>query len=226
MTQLRGIAWDLDGTLANTERLKYRAHLAAVETMEGEWRLTADAYLRLVGTSSRLAVTTITHTCGLADVTYEQYSEIWLGHYLKLLDTEVRLHPGVPELLSFLFSLGLRQVIVSSSSEREIMRVLELTKIADVMHGIVSADDVQHPKPHPEPYLLALDRLNLPASEVVAVEDTDAGCQSAQSAGLGVVAVKHDLNTTHRLPTQHVTDTGLLAFKRSFHARLVNAHRA
>ena len=54
---------------------------------------------------------------------------------------------------------------------------------------IVTRDDVQHAKPHPEPYLTALERLNLSAAECLALEDSPTGIRSAHDAGLTVLAV-------------------------------------
>lgn len=54
---------------------------------------------------------------------------------------------------------------------------------------LVSADDVREGKPSPEPYLAALGKLSLPASDCLAVEDSPAGIQAARGAGMDVIAV-------------------------------------
>ena len=73
------------------------------------------------------------------------------------------------------------------------MPVVEAAGLATEFTAIVAADDVEHVKPHPEGYLLALDRLSVGASEAVAFEDTEAGIASAKAAGLRCLAVRGTL---------------------------------
>ena len=65
--------------------------------------------------------------------------------------------------------------------------------IAGDLSTIVTADDVEHGKPHPEGYRLALERLGVDAARTVAFEDTEAGVASAKDAGLYCVAVRGTL---------------------------------
>lgn len=53
----------------------------------------------------------------------------------------------------------------------------------------VFADDIGHGKPHPEPYLLAAERMGRGTSECIVLEDSDAGVESALAAGCGVIVV-------------------------------------
>ena len=83
--------------------------------------------------------------------------------------------------------------IVSAAFRTEIVPVVEAAGLAPELTAIVAADDVEHVKPHPEAYLLALDRLGVAASEAVAFEDTEAGIASAKAAGLHCLAVRGTL---------------------------------
>ena len=83
--------------------------------------------------------------------------------------------------------------IVSAAFRAEIVPVVEAAGLAPELSAIVAADDVEHVKPHPEAYLLALDRLAVAASEAVAFEDTEAGIASAKAAGLHCLAVRGTL---------------------------------
>lgn len=83
--------------------------------------------------------------------------------------------------------------IVSGAYRAEIEPVVEAAGIADEVTAIVAADDVEHGKPHPEPYLQALGRLGLAPGDAVALEDTEAGIASAKAAGLRCLAVRGTL---------------------------------
>lgn len=79
--------------------------------------------------------------------------------------------------------------LVTGSYRCEIEPVLDNLGWRDFFPLIVTRDDVQHAKPHPEPYLTALERLNLSAAECLALEDSPTGIRSAHDAGLTVLAV-------------------------------------
>lgn len=61
--------------------------------------------------------------------------------------------------------------------------------LAALFDAIVSAEDVTGTKPDPEPYLLALEKLSVPADRAVVVENAPLGVQAAKAAGLRVIAV-------------------------------------
>jgi beta-phosphoglucomutase len=84
--------------------------------------------------------------------------------------------------------------IVSGAALAEIAPVIEAAGIADLFAAVVTSDDVQHGKPHPEGYLIALERLSslidgLRADEVVVIEDTEAGVTAAKAAGMRCLAL-------------------------------------
>ena len=81
-----------------------------------------------------------------------------------------------------------RLAIVSGAVRSEIDMVLRAAGL-DVFEVIVSAEDVTRGKPDPEGYLLALQRLRLPAADAVAIEDAPPGIEAAKAAGLRCVAV-------------------------------------
>jgi beta-phosphoglucomutase len=83
--------------------------------------------------------------------------------------------------------------IVSGAFRAEIEPVVTAAGIAGDLSTIVTADDVEHGKPHPEGYRLALERLGVGAARTVAFEDTEAGVSSAKDAGLYCVAVRGTL---------------------------------
>jgi beta-phosphoglucomutase-like phosphatase (HAD superfamily) len=69
--------------------------------------------------------------------------------------------------------------------------VLKASGLLQHFEFIVAKEDVTAPKPDPEGYRLALAKLDLPPSEVVALEDSPTGLAAAKAAGLRVIAVGH-----------------------------------
>jgi beta-phosphoglucomutase len=79
--------------------------------------------------------------------------------------------------------------IVSGAARAEIVPVVEAAGIAQLFTTIVTSDDVEHGKPHPEGYLKALADLDgVRAGDVLVFEDTEAGVESATAAGMRVFA--------------------------------------
>jgi beta-phosphoglucomutase len=92
--------------------------------------------------------------------------------------------------------------IVSSAAREEIEPVVAAAGLADVFQVIVSAEDVTHGKPDPEPYERAALLLGVPAAETLAFEDSEAGVASAKAAGMRVVALTRTLGA-ERLTAAH-----------------------
>jgi beta-phosphoglucomutase len=97
--------------------------------------------------------------------------------------------------------------IVSGAFRAEIAPVVEAAGIAGELTAVVAADDVVHGKPHPEGYLLALERLGVEAGRTIAFEDTEAGVASAKDAGLHCLAVRGTLPDDRLARADELVDT-------------------
>lgn len=83
--------------------------------------------------------------------------------------------------------------VVSGAFRAEIVPVVEAAGLATELTAIVTADDVEHGKPHPEGYLRAVEQLGVDPGAAIAFEDTEAGIASAKAAGLRCLAVRGTL---------------------------------
>lgn len=98
--------------------------------------------------------------------------------------------PGALELLRALQQANICIVLVTGSGQRSL-----LTKLNDAFPNIfvpermVSAFDVKHGKPHPEPYLMGLTKAGVLASEAVVIENAPLGVEAAHQAGIFTIAV-------------------------------------
>ncbi len=108
--------------------------------------------------------------------------------YLTMLEADVETFEGVPELLRCLGSsrpLGL----VTSSMLSEVEIGLVKLGLRAYFATLVTSEDVQQHKPHPEPYLLCAQRLRVEPADCVAFEDSPSGIRAAKAAGMRVVAL-------------------------------------
>ena len=89
---------------------------------------------------------------------------------------------------------------ICSSSPRVIIEAtIRALAIQDKIDIIVSADELEHGKPHPMPYTVCAEMLGVDPSQILVFEDSVVGCKSARAAGAYVVAVPE--NSHHRFET-------------------------
>jgi len=102
---------------------------------------------------------------------------------------QVDARPGARELVTELRRLGVPLALASNSPRFLVDDALATAGLADAFGIIVTSDDVEHPKPAPDIYLLACERLGVPPSHALALEDSASGVTAAKAAGLDCIAV-------------------------------------
>lgn len=117
------------------------------------------------------------------------------GELMELARAEyglsVPVRPGAIELLVALH--GQIPLGVASNTPRElVVRALNASGLAGYFDVVVTAEDVAHPKPAPDIYLAACQRLDVEPSEAIALEDSAPGIEAGRQAGLTVVAIPPD----------------------------------
>jgi HAD superfamily hydrolase (TIGR01509 family) len=113
----------------------------------------------------------------------------WLVEGMARLVAErgLPLQPGAARLLAALDAVGVPCALVTASSRAIMDAVLKVTGLS---FGVtVCGEDVQRPKPDPEPYLLAAARLGVPPEGCAVLEDSPTGIEAARAAGCAVIAV-------------------------------------
>lgn len=180
------VVFDNDGLLLDTESVWTRAEEDLFEFRGTEF--TPADKLELVGTSAAIAGGILERRLGepgRAAELIEELNELVVAE----LEHGVEAMLGARELLDRLrgkVPLGL----VSNSPLRFVRRSIELAGFEDFFDVILSAHEVEAPKPAPDPYLEACRRLGVePGPEVVALEDSPTGVAAARAAGLTVIGI-------------------------------------
>ena len=95
---------------------------------------------------------------------------------------------GVEALLDMLDVHGIPYAVASSGSHQKMQTTLGITGLLPRLEGrITSATEVAHGKPAPDVFLLAAERLQLPAGECLVIEDSLLGIEAALTAGMRVI---------------------------------------
>lgn len=187
----KAVMFDMDGVLVLTEILKAKAHVAAVEALGGN--ASYDLYIQMLGQSHENIRTAYMQAARIqADP--DVYTKIYRQTHHDLLEKELVTRPGAVKLVKKLKALGFLLAVVSSSSTSSVQKILRLMRLGDTFDAQVSSNDVETHKPDPAPYLLALKKLNISANDAVVFEDSPSGVTAALSAGIQVIAVRHDFN--------------------------------
>jgi HAD superfamily hydrolase (TIGR01509 family) len=193
MPRLAAIIFDVDGTLAETEELHRHAFNAAFAAAGLPWHWDQPLYAHLLavaGGKERIAHF-IETTPGAAGLDAGAIARLHADKTHRYADSVARgglgLRPGVARLAHQAAARGIQRAIATTTSHANITALLAACAPLPAFDVIAAGDDVPAKKPAPDIYILALQRLALPASACVAIEDTPNGLNSAMGAGLRCV---------------------------------------
>jgi HAD superfamily hydrolase (TIGR01509 family) len=177
----------MDGTLVDTEPYWIRAEHEIVEEHGGTW---SEEYAHeLVGNDLMVSAEFIRAHSPVTLTPVEIVEEL-----LRRVIVQVREHvpwrPGARELLAALGTEGVPCVLVTMSWRSLADAVVDALP-QGTFTALVTGDEVEHGKPHPEPYLAAARLLGVDVADCVAIEDSPTGVRSAVDAGVPTLAVPH-----------------------------------
>ena len=184
MSRARAVIFDFNGTLSQDEPVLLRIYQQLFA--EHGRPLTADDYFSQLAGNSEEAI--IQGWLDVGDEELEALVAERISRYRAAADGSTVL----AETRDAVHYAAARRpiAIVSGAFRAEIEPVLAAAELTELFAAVVTADDVVRGKPAPDGYLRALSLLgDLPAAEVVAFEDTEAGVASAKAAGLRCIAV-------------------------------------
>lgn len=177
----------MDGTLVDTEPYWMAAETALVQSYGGTW--SHEQALQLVG-NGLLESANILRAAGV-DMAPDAIVDRLTDDVRTSLATQgVPFRPGAKALLRDLHANGIRTALVTMSLRRMALSVVELIEF-DAFEEVVAGDDVEQPKPHPEPYLKAAGLLDIAIDEAVVIEDSPTGLRAGLSSGAVTLGVPH-----------------------------------
>ena len=194
---VKGVIFDMDGLMFDTERLWDKMWEPACKAL----RLPLPEDLAAFSASCR----------GLAgDNLRSQVAKYIPGDPQRLLDkvwqmADERFAQGVPckkglkELLTALDDRGMPRIVASSSPRTMIEMNLQNTGTARYFHDVVSGTEVKHSKPAPDTFLLAAEKLHLDPKDSLVLEDSFNGVRAGRAAGCVTVMVPDMMQPTEEI---------------------------
>ncbi|RCW21474.1 HAD superfamily hydrolase (TIGR01509 family) [Ciceribacter lividus] len=192
----RAVVFDMDGLILDSEIL-YRKSVISAATEEG-LPIGPSIYEAMMGQPWP----------GIAQLLIDHYGEdfdpdafriIWIDHFNRLIETELKLKAGVTALLDTLDQHGIPRAICTSSAHHQVRHHLEGFGLLPRFDHVVAQGDYARGKPAPDPYLAAAERLGVAPADCLALEDSHNGIRSAAAAGMMAVMVPDLLAPTDEI---------------------------
>jgi HAD superfamily hydrolase (TIGR01509 family) len=193
MDRQYGLIFDVDGVIADTERVNAEASIrvfADLFGVPGVVRADFEAGLGR-GAADYVRAAARVHHIELSDDQVEAATQARQANFLSMLKAEpLPAFPGVLELMTAALGRDDFRVGIATSSTREKSEaVLRSACIPYERMAYVTGSDVKKKKPDPELFLTAADRLGLEPAHCVVIEDAPDGVAAAHAAGCRCVAV-------------------------------------
>lgn len=186
-TKISTILFDLDGTILDTNELIIQSFFHALEGIAPE----GFSREHIIPSMGQPLTDQLKLFSGLENV--EHLTQAYRQMNLRLHDELVTPFPFVQEVLKGLHERGIRLGVVTTKMRLTTERGLKFTGLFDYISAIVTIDDVEHPKPHPEPVLKAMAALGSKGQETMMVGDSTVDIVSANEAGAVSVGVAWSL---------------------------------
>ena len=183
---IRGVVFDMDGVLVDSEALHARAWREILTGYGVKFRL--DWLDDWVGVPDSEFVERLVAEPELRNVTGDELRDRKRRRFRQLVREDLHPFPGVLPGLAML-QPRFRLACATGSSRGEARLCLEVTGLLPFLETLITSDDVQRQKPYPDIYVKATTTLGIAPESCLAVEDSPHGLTAARAAGCCVVGV-------------------------------------
>lgn len=182
---IKGIIFDLDGVIIDSEPLHEYCEREILK--QYNVLLTAEIFAEVKGLREQEAFSYYTTLFKIKE-SPEVLMQKKMQLYLRLLKKKIRLYPGFKSFAKKCrqrFKVGL----ATSSSKESLSIIFKQFEIKHYFDAIVTGEEVNLPKPYPDPYIKMAEKLHLKANQCLVIEDTIHGITAAKTAGAKCIAV-------------------------------------
>lgn len=193
MQKKHALIFDMDGVIADTAALHEKAWFAFCKNHNVH--ITAQLFRNTLFGMSNRETLKILYSHEIPENEFWKFVDEKEKLFRQLAANELVPMTGLIDFLTEASNNGFRMAVASSAPMENIVFILEKTGTGEFFDFITSADEITHSKPHPDIFLKTASKLNFKPAECVVFEDSFAGIQAGNSAGMKVVGVA----STHNL---------------------------
>jgi len=193
-TRIQAIVFDMDGLMVDTEKLYFEVE-SALARKYGK-TFTREVMRAMMGTKGVDSFRIFQEQLGI-DEDPEVLLEFREEGYNRLLHEKLEPMPGLFLLLELAEQYRYRKAIATSSPVSQMNFIIDQLGVRKFFELLVSGDEVEQGKPHPEIYQKVSGRLGLRSDQCLVLEDTENGVRSAKGAGMYCIAVPNEFTKDH-----------------------------
>ncbi|MDO9183865.1 MAG: HAD family phosphatase [Bacteriovorax sp.] len=186
------IIFDMDGTIVNTEPLHAKAAVIVLKSLGIDIDLESclDQFYGMTDTSVlQMMVPSLNETEIELAIAEKNVHLIKLFNNLATEEKEQFITPGLFEFLKFLKQENKQLAVISASEDIIVIETLKCFEIYSYMDLLMGRHQTILTKPHPEPYIEGMKRLNTDPTKTLIFEDSPTGLQAAVASGAHVIRI-------------------------------------
>ena len=185
----RGYIFDCDGTLADSMPLHLRAWNHGLKMAGAPLQINGKDFMSVAGMALEETILhwNETHSIQIdAEIVMREKNLYYIKHHKEI--------EPIPEVLAYVRRCqaeGAALSVASGGIREDVLATLELIGLDGAFPVVVTAEDVKRAKPAPDLFLLAAEKMGIPAGDCLVIEDSLLGIEGADTAGMDSVLVPH-----------------------------------
>ena len=201
MEKLEAVIFDFDGTIVDTEKVYYENMRDLTEEVLGQKLDKMDYIKNVSGTNEE---TSKRYYNERYEMSSEDYDKFEAEITKRILDNyhNAPVLPGIAELMEYLYNKGIKMAVASNGKREHIETGLQRKGFEKYISVIATKAEVSNPKPAPDIYLLAAEKLGVDINNSIAIEDSRPGALGAVASGATLILQTNDI-------TKHMDFSGV-----------------
>lgn len=186
MPMIKAIIFDFDGTLVDSEPNYAESDVATIQRFGGKFTL--KEHHQYIGVGARKFISAMQRKYNL-DASFEEIQIIQKQEYMKRALINTPVFPEMKRLVDILKAKGIPMAVASGTQKEILEMLLDKTELKDYFPIVLSSEEVEKGKPAPDVFLETARLLDEPPENCLVLEDSPAGAQAAQAAGMDVICI-------------------------------------
>lgn len=186
ISRFDAVLFDLDGVVINSEDISHDVLVEIARNYNSTFSL--DDHMSIIGTTESYWSSYLKKKWN-TDASADNIADTFWKNFKKSKLENARLMSGYEELIKFLKTKGTLIGLVSNSPKNQVFSLLKQLGIFEDFSVIITSNDFKNGKPDPEPYILAMENINVDPNKTIVIEDSEVGAESGKKAGCFVVGI-------------------------------------